>query len=461
MATDAAHILNLISQEDSDRFQALVRVLGKLKYRVHLSSPSELTFDADGPPNLVYLGARSWASGPLERLKVGDPDHSQLLALERAAFRWAKPAIRNSGDFLTWPCPQSELKLRLERSYPSPSDGRAQTMARRLERSAPVRALGLVGQSSVFLDSLLPLRRFALCDASVLLHGETGTGKELAARAIHRLSRRRDGPFVPVCCGALPDSLVEAEFFGHARGAFTDARDARPGLVGQAEKGTLFLDEVEALSARGQAALLRFLESLEYRRIGGNRLRTADLRVIAAGNEDLHAQTRHGAFRSDLLYRLNVLSLTLPPLRARIGDAEILADHFLSRFAERYETGPLILNAASRRWLASYGWPGNVRELENVVHRAVVTAPGPHIELGPEPITPEVGTFAQPFGEAKRTVVEAFERDYLTRLMKDAGGNVTQAAAQAGKERRALGKLLKKHGIVPASFHDAGSYEID
>lgn len=455
MASDAAQNLNLVSQETGDRFDALVRVLDDLDYRVNLIPPTRMPDTEPGQASLIYLGMRGWAPDAMRRLRSVAAEPSQLLALERPAFRWAEPAIRNSRDFFTWPCAKSELKLRLERSCPATAGGLTAGEARRRDRSAPVQALGLVGSSAVFLDSLVTLRRFAECDAAVLIHGETGTGKELAARAIHRLSRRCDGPFVPVCCGALPDSLVEAELFGHARGAFTDAREARGGLVAQAEAGTLFLDEVEALSGKGQAALLRFLESLEYRRVGGSRSHKADLRVIAAGNEDLHALARRGGFRSDLLYRLNVLSLTLPPLRSRGDDARLLADHFLARFARRYGTGPLVLTPATRLWLSGYGWPGNVRELENLVHRAVVTATGPDVALMPEPGRgpgPDGGARPQAFGIAKREAVEAFERGYLMALIRAADGNVTRAARLAGKERRALGKLLKKYEIDPAAY---------
>ncbi|MBW4710449.1 sigma-54 dependent transcriptional regulator [Roseobacter sp. YSTF-M11] len=455
MTSNAAHVLTLVSQESGDTFDALVRVLGELDYRLNLVPPTQMPKAAHGQPSLIYLGDSGWSPNAMHRLRNGAVEPAHLLALEKTAFRWAEPVIRNSRDFVTWPCGRSELKLRLERSCVAPSGDVSVQDVLRQKRSAPVRALGLVGRSSVFLDSLLTLARFAECDAAVLIHGETGTGKELAARAIHRLSRRKSGPFVPVCCGALPDSLIEAELFGHARGAFTDAREARSGLVAQAESGTLFLDEVEALSAKAQAALLRFLESLEYRRVGGNRSRKADLRVIAAGNEDLHLLARHGEFRSDLLYRLNVLSLSLPPLRLRGADSELLAEHFLTKFAGSYDTGPLTLTPESRIHLSTYGWPGNVRELENTVHRAVVTATGQSVTLTPD-AGPDCGADAQPqaFGAAKRKAIDTFEKGYLLSLMRAAQGNVTRAARHAGKERRALGKLLKKHKIDTSAFQE-------
>lgn len=458
MAMDASQTLNLVSQDRGDHFEALVRALGQLDYSVRVSNPAVIPDASQGHPSLYYLGKQGWPGEAMERLRAVAVEPSKMLAAEPGAFRWAEPTIRQSRDFVAWPCARSELKLRLERCYngvgaPNVPAG----FSKKLERCAPVQALGLIGNAPVFMDSLLTLRRFAECDAAVLIQGETGTGKELAARAIHQLSRRKDGPFAPVCCGALPDSLVEAELFGHAKGAFTDAQEARGGLVAQAELGTLFLDEVEALSAKGQATLLRFLESLEYRRVGGRRNRKADLRIIAAANEDLHVLARQGRFRSDLLYRLDVLSLMLPPLRRRIGDAELLAEHFLSSYAQRYQTGPLVLAPASRIWMAGYNWPGNVRELENLTHRAVVTATGPEVELR---LTCEHGEDSdedlptQAFREAKQAAVASFERSYLLTLMREAKGNVTRAAHTAGKERRALGKLLKKHDIQPSNFQN-------
>lgn len=437
--------LTLVSQEQSDRFGTLLKALGQLDYHVDLAGPDRLA-DAASGPSIVYLGIRGWDGRTMRKLKSCTANPKFLLALEKSAFRWAEPTIRNCREFVTWPCGQSELKMRLERCGRSGSP-----ISRADVRAAEVGALGLVGRSRCFVDSLITLRRFAECDAAILIKGETGTGKELAARAIHKLSARANGPFVPVCCGALPDTLIEAELFGHTRGAFTDAHQARAGLVEQAQGGTLFLDEVEALSAKAQAALLRFLEGLEYRRVGSGRTHKANLRVIAAGNEDLRSLARDGRFRLDLLYRLDVLSLTLPALRQRTGDADLLVEHFLERFARRYKTGPLTLDARSRHWIVDYNWPGNVRELENIVHRAVVTAKESCVSLSAG-VDPEYDGVDEPFGEAKMRAVNAFERGYLETLMQEAQGNVTKAAARAGKERRALGKLLKKHMIDPSRF---------
>ena len=321
----------------------------------------------------------------------------------------------------------------------------------------------MVCQSPAFRSVRALLLRYARSDAQVLIEGETGTGKELAAREIHYSSLRRDQPFVPVNCGAMQDGLIENELFGHSKGAFTDARQAQVGLVEHARGGTLFLDEVDSLSHKAQVTLLRFLQDNEYRPIGGT-VRTSGARIIAATNCHLGQLVLDGGFRSDLLYRLNVLYVHLPPLRERDGDVALLAEHFLATAAQRMQ-GQL------RRWsgdalqaLSAYAWPGNVRELENVVLRVYTLADGETIGLeellAAEPAID--GAWRrwhgnQPdaevsFRHAKARVIETFEQDYLTRLLQQTGGNVTDAAKLAGKERRALGKLLKKHQIVRAPY---------
>ncbi|HJY76703.1 MAG TPA: sigma-54 dependent transcriptional regulator [Burkholderiales bacterium] len=320
--------------------------------------------------------------------------------------------------------------------------------------------LNLVGSSAAFLDALELIRKSSACDATVLLQGETGTGKELAARAIHYLGARRKFPFVPVNCGALPDTLVENELFGHARGAFTDARDARQGVIAQAQGGTLFLDEVEALSHKAQVALLRFLEDFEYRPLGGGEVRTADVRIIAAGNADLGAAAKAGEFRQDLLFRLNVLPVDLPPLRARGRDIVCLAEMFLQRFADQYARAPKRLHPEAVKRLLQYAWPGNVRELENLIHREFLMSDGSEIHVRClTPCAGETAKTAEPpagtltrasFQDAKARAIASFERAYIKELLERTGGNISQAARISGKERSRLGKMVKKYGLAQA-----------
>jgi DNA-binding NtrC family response regulator len=294
----------------------------------------------------------------------------------------------------------------------------------------------------------------AACDAPVLIEGETGTGKELAARSIHYQSARKDGPFIPVNCGAIPDSLIESELFGHRKGAFTDAKDNQPGLVTLAEGGTLFLDEVDALSPKGQVTLLRFLQDQEFRPLGAAQVQQGNVRILAACNTSLALLAERGTFRPDLLYRLKILCLELAPLRERRGDIEELAAWFLGACHQRFGLGPKVLHPDTLTWMGRHHWPGNIRELENLLYREYLLSEGPVICIAPpRALHPPAQGLPDPapgeltFHRAKARAVEAFERAYLTGLLGLAGGNVSLAAKLAGKERRSLGKLLKKYGL--------------
>jgi len=317
---------------------------------------------------------------------------------------------------------------------------------------------GLLGASEAFERLLAAIRVLARTDAPVLIDGETGSGKELAARAVHYLGDRHSGPFVPVNCGAIPEALFESELFGHARGAFTDARGPRAGLVAHADGGTLFLDEIDTLPPKGQVALLRFLQDRRYRPVGQSSERVSSARVMAASNRSLEHEVECGRFRSDLLYRLNILRLRVPPLRERGGDIPLLARHFLRAYAHRYALPCPDLPDGALAQLQARDWPGNVRELESTMHRwvlqgAVDPAPDRHDANGASdpPSTPLPGSFRN----AKAEAVATFERNYLVRLLAHTNGNVSAAARLAQTDRRALGRLLKKHGVDCSRYRDA------
>ena len=318
----------------------------------------------------------------------------------------------------------------------------------------------LIGEAPSFVRVRDQLSRLSESDATVLISGETGTGKELMARAVHYLSSKAGFPFVAVNCAALPDTLLEAELFGHERGAFTDAHASRQGLLAQAANGTLFLDEVECLTPRGQGALLRVLHDRTFRVLGSSVERSVHVRFVAATNVDLSELVRHGAFRADLFYRLRVLWLDLPALRERREDIPLLTRHFMAKHARRAGTMP-VLSADASRALSDFSWPGNVRELENAITRALHLVDDGPIEphhLGLSTVSEHPADAAPVSGErlslkeSKRRVVLAFERDYLARLIAESGGNVTKAALAARKDRRELGKLLKKHGLNAKDF---------
>jgi DNA-binding NtrC family response regulator len=315
----------------------------------------------------------------------------------------------------------------------------------------------MIGNSRAIQQARRLIERIARYDVPVLIHGETGTGKELAARAIHYQGRRRDQPFVPVNCGAIPDTLIENELFGHDRGAFTDARGRREGLVACAHGGTLFLDEVDALSPKAQVTLLRFLQDQQYRPLGGGRDQQANVRIITATNADLEALCERREFRLDLYYRLRMLELAMPPLREREGDAALLAEYFVARISAQHGEPEKAIGAGTLSWFERYAWPGNVRELENLVCRAVLLTDGGVIEVSPPGATAARGGGATDpldleFSRAKALTLAQFERRYLASVLARAKGNVTLAAQLAGKERRAFGKLIKKHSIDRISY---------
>ena len=334
---------------------------------------------------------------------------------------------------------------------PHPYADDAATAAERSDEFSARLRDEIVGAAPAFLAMLAQLQRVAASEAPVLIEGETGSGKELAARAIHYRGTRRVGPFVAVNCGALPDHLLEAELFGHERGAFTDAKLARRGLVAEANGGTLFLDEVDALSAKAQVALLRFVQDQRYRPLGSARELQTHVRLVAATNLPLADALQQGRFRSDLMYRLKILHLQLPALREREGDAELLAAHFARTLCAKYRMPPRRFDADTLAWIRHHPWPGNVRELENWVHRALLMSEHPTIhsvlEIAPaSPSRDDTPPLAE-FQSAKAEAVRRFERDYVLAALRQSCGNVTHAARIAGKERRAFGKLLKKHGI--------------
>jgi DNA-binding NtrC family response regulator len=337
--------------------------------------------------------------------------------------------------------------------------GSMETVLQRLRDAGALSKL--VGSAPVFVKAISQLPAVSKSEAAVMIRGETGTGKELVARAIHYMSVRAAYPFVALNCGSLPDTLLEDELFGHEKGAFTGAHARREGLIAQARKGTLFLDEVDTLSTKAQVDLLRVLQDKRFRAIGSVVEREADVRVVAATNASLEQLIRSTTFRADLYYRLCIFTVNLPPLRERKEDVLLLASHFLEKHALEDRPG-LRLSPAARAVLLDWGWPGNVRELENAVLRAIHLCQTESIE------TADLGLYTQheqisdaaastadgelSFSIAKRRAIALFEKEYLTRLMAQREGNISQAARVAGKDRSDLRKLLKKHRLDAKVF---------
>ncbi len=309
----------------------------------------------------------------------------------------------------------------------------------------------LIGRSEVMRRAMAWVKRAARSDASVLLVGESGTGKELVARAIHDDGKRADQPFVTVDCGALAPTLVASELFGHEKGAFTGADRQRAGALELANHGTLFLDEIGELPSELQPALLGALERRTFRRVGGQAEVPVDVRVIAATNRDLRSEVNSGGFRLDLYYRLAVLRLELPPLRARTGDVVLLIEHFLR---ERGFRGPVseLFTEAELAELSRHHWPGNVRELRNLVDATLALGAPPPVDVVGGEAPPGSRTFdarvmSLPYKQARKEAMSEFEREYLAQLLERAGGNVSQAARDAGLDRSYLFSLLRRSGI--------------
>jgi len=362
----------------------------------------------------------------------------------------AAAVSQTADDFVYSPIRPDELRHRLIRLLGPPRSD-LDAVRERLIREMGL--MQLVGRDPGFVEALEQIPRFARSDAPVLITGETGTGKELFARAIHFLGQRRNLPFIAVDCAAIPDHLFENEFFGHARGAFTDAYRDQKGMIRMADGGTLFLDEVDGLSPSAQAKLLRFLQERTFRPLGADRFEHADVNVIAATNRDLGACVRDKQLRSDLYFRLNVLRLHLPPLRERGGDIALLARHFLKTLAKPAEPTRKSFSASALRSLALHDWPGNVRELFNVVQRASVACDAAqilpcHVTL-PQAQSPDAAPVH--FRAARAAAIAAFERRFVEELLDKHGGNITHAAREARQDRRAFGRLVKKYGLPKAS----------
>lgn len=356
-------------------------------------------------------------------------------------------------DFLRYPFEAWEFAARMRRL------GSLKSAWRNTREGKPsyYRIDSLVGTSGRFQKQVDKVALFAQADSPVLVLGETGTGKELFARAIHYHGGRKDKAFIPINCAALPDQLFENELFGHVRGAYTGASCEGRGLVQEAEGGTLFLDEVETLTLAAQAKLLRFVQEREYRPLGCTQTRMANIRILAATNCDIRQAVRERTFREDLYHRLNVLSLVVPPLRERIEDIPLLAAHFMRRYRRPGGKQGVRLASGALQKLLDYSWPGNVRELESTLQRAMVCCAGETIEPREIEFTSTSIPCAAPDASlrtAKCQAVEDVERAYLVRALFECQGNVTKAALAAGKERRSFQRLLRKYGIDRQSYVD-------
>ena len=385
------------------------------------------------------------------RIVENRPDVPVIVLSAFGSFETAVEAIRAGAyDFVTKPVQLEPLTLSIERAIQHRA---LRAEVRELRRTIEAeRGFGdLVGKSPAMAAVNDLVERVGASDASVLITGESGTGKEVVARALHRKSRREGGPFVAINCAAVPESLIESELFGHVRGAFTDARADKKGLFREAHKGTLFLDEIGELSLGVQAKLLRVLQERTVRPVGGSTETPFDARVIAATNRDLEVAVEEKRFREDLFFRINVVQVALPPLRARGVDVLLLAQHFLARFAAREGKAITGLTAATAQKLMAYAWPGNVRELQNAMERAVALTR--FAEISVEDLPEKVSSYRSSHvlvtsdDPSELVPLEEVERRYILKVVDAVTGNRSMAARILGLDRKTLRRKLTQYGV--------------
>jgi DNA-binding NtrC family response regulator len=376
----------------------------------------------------------------LEKLREQAPEVPVILVTAFGDVEGAVEAIRRGAfDYLPKPYDVDGIRLLAQRALAQSALAAENRELRRQVRDK-YKLEGIVGRSEPMLQVFKTAARVAQSDATVLIEGESGTGKEQVARAIHSASKRAGGPFVAVDCGAIAEGVLESELFGHARGAFTGAQQSRRGLFEEASHGTLFLDELGDVGPALQARLLRALQEGEVRRVGANEAIAVDVRVLAATNKDLARLVKEGKFREDLYYRINVVTLRLPPLRERREDVPLLAEHFAAKHGRPEGSA---ITPEARELLLAYDWPGNVRELENVIARAlalnhaglVVPEDLPERLRGLPPGIP-------PPGAGERLTLEEVERRYAAQILAETGGNKTKAADILGIDRKTLYRIL-------------------
>jgi DNA-binding NtrC family response regulator len=446
----------LIVDDDLEMVALLERGLTRRGYAIGTAPSGEAALahlvdhDVDVIVTDLNLGAMSGLA-LTERVVANRPGVPVIVLTAFGSLEAAIGAIRvGAYDFLSKPIELEALVLVVDRAL------RHRQLTAELVRLRRVVATGrggdLVGESATMREVFDLIERVASTDASVLITGESGTGKELVARAIHRQSKRATGPLVAINCAAMPEQLLESELFGHVKGAFTDARASRPGLFVQASGGTLFLDEIGELPLGLQAKLLRALQERTVRPIGGDAEVPFDVHLVTATNRDLEAAIEAKSFRDDLYYRINVVRIALPPLRARAGDVLLLAQRFLADTARRFGKSVTGFAPAAADKLVAYDWPGNVRELANAIERAVALARFDTITVDDLPdriraYTPAALVMAG--GDPTELVsLEEVERRYILHVLRAAGGSRTTASQILGLDRKTLYRRLKAYGIT-------------
>jgi DNA-binding NtrC family response regulator len=447
----------LVVDDDLRMRELLATELSQLGYEIRNAGGAEeaLRLTAELELDVVVTDIRMRGAGGIElcrRIAADRPDVPVIVITAFGSLETAIAAIRAGAyDFITKPFEIETLSVAVRRAVEH-RRLREEVRLLRARVGSPRRPFELVGESGAMRDVHALLERVADADASVLITGESGTGKELVARALHRTGKRSKGPFVAVNCAAMPEPLLESELFGHTRGAFTDAKESRIGLLAQADQGTLFLDEIGDVPVRMQSKLLRALQERTVRPVGGNAEVPFDARVLAATNRDLDVAIEEGSFREDLYWRINVIHIELPPLRARGGDILLLAQEFLGDAAAGAKKAISTFSPEAAKKLLDYAWPGNVRELKNCVERAVALARFETISVDDLPdrvrsYTPR-DILVSGGDPSELVTLEEVEKRYIACVMEAVSGNKVQAARILGIDRTTLYRKLQRYRLM-------------
>ncbi|MBI2119228.1 MAG: sigma-54-dependent Fis family transcriptional regulator [Elusimicrobia bacterium] len=450
----------LVIDDEIEILENCKRILEHAGYRCLTTSQTDSILDlvAREKPDLVFTDLKMAHKNGIEvlrEIKSVDSRIPVILFTAHAAWETAVQAIKEGAfDYLAKPISAELLLTLIEKAL---REQRLIEENQRLKQELGL-AFGfdqLIGSSPQLKGILTTVKKIASTEANILIQGESGTGKELVARAVHRNSSRGQGGgrFVPVDCASLPENLLESELFGHEKGAFTDAQNSRPGIFEFADGGTIFLDEIGEIPLSLQAKLLRVLQEKEFRRLGSNRLIVVDVRIVAATNRDLAKAVQEKKFREDLYYRLNVITLNIPPLREREGDVELLANHFLHKFIQKSHNSVKGISSSALSLLKNYSWPGNVRELENIIERAVSLTNSLMIQSEDIPDNIRLShkekenILLSSFRGAKTEALRVFYRDYFKRLLEKHNGNISEAAEEAKIDRKTIHRLLNRYKI--------------
>lgn len=445
----------LVVEDDREMSRFLTQLLREEGYEVEVvnDGPSALEAYQGGSFNLIIsdlMMPRMKGTDLVRRLKATDPDALVLLITAFGTIESAVEAIQAGAfQYLTKPFRSDELLIHVQRSLEQ-HQLKQELLKLRAEARNRYQFQNIVGRSENMKKIFDTVAHISDLPANVLILGESGTGKEMVARAIHRHSARAEGPFVPLNCAAIPETLLESELFGYLRGAFTDARKDRLGLFQEASGGILFLDEISEIPVNLQAKLLRVIEDKEVRPLGANQSERVDTRVVSACNRDLEHLVEEGRFRQDLYYRLNVIRVELPSLRERPEDIPLLSDHFLRKFATQTKRKLDGIDQDAMAALMSYRWPGNVRELEHTIERAVLLGKESTIglqDLPPQLATADENTLPLVAAVARAYTLRDLEREYILRVIESTHGNKTEAAKILGVDRTTLYRKLDEYKV--------------